>query len=242
MSEDPRPPTLARLTADAVLDAWAVLVPVSCAACGAPDRELCATCRHRLISSPDAPEGVRWTFPDGTPGAATRRYDRLTASVLLAYKQEARIGLLRPLAAAMRPAFETVLAEAEAEAEAGAEVEGTGGRHGPAVEVATVPARRRAAMDRGFHPLELLVRRLGARPARPLCWAREPADQRDFGRIDRFSNLAGALVARADLAHRRFLLVEDVVTTGATAQEAARAIRAGGGTVSAVVALARVLP
>lgn len=218
------------MTTNAVLDAWAVLVPVSCAACGTPDRELCATCYDRLVWSPDAPEGVRWTFPDGTPGAAARRYDRLTASVLLAYKQEARIGLLRPLAAAVRPVFETALAEA------------AGGRHDPVVEVATVPARRRAAMDRGFHPVERLVRRLGAQPVRPLRWAREPADQRDFGRVDRFGNLAGALVARSDLADRRFLLVEDVVTTGATAGEAVRAIRAGGGAVSAVVALARVLP
>lgn len=230
MSQDPRLPRFARLTADAVLDAWAVLVPVSCAACGAPDRELCATCRDRLVSSPDGPGGVRWTFPDGTPGAAARRYDRLTASVLLAYKQEARICLLRPLAAAVRPVFETALAEA------------VGGRHGAAVEIATIPARRRAAMERGFHPLERLVRCLGVQPTRPLRWVREPADQRDFGRADRFDNLAGALVARSDLTDRRFLLVEDIVTTGATAGEAVRAIQADGGAVSAVVALARVLP
>nr|WP_254628445.1 phosphoribosyltransferase family protein [Plantibacter sp. MCCC 1A11337] len=90
--------------------------------------------------------------------------------------------------------------------------------------------------------MEQLVRRLGTRPSRPLRWARQPADQRDFGRAERLENLAGALVAARRLDGRRFLLVEDVVTTGATVGEAVRAMRDGGGLVVGVVALARVGP
>jgi predicted amidophosphoribosyltransferase len=217
-------------TRAACLDAWALLVPVVCAGCGSPDRGLCDRCRTRLCA-PDEPGGdarVRWSCPDGTPGLAARRYDALVGAVLLAYKEDARVGLVRPLAAALEPAFRLAMAEAAR------------GTDVVAPEIATVPARRRAARERGFHPVERIVRRLGARPHRPLRWVREPADQRDFGRVERFANLDGALVAREPLDGRRFLLVEDVVTTGATVSEAIRAVHAAGGVVAGVVALARV--
>jgi predicted amidophosphoribosyltransferase len=216
---------------EACLDAWALLVPVTCAGCGAPDRGLCVDCHRRLVASAGSAADaqlVRWTGQDGTRGLAARRYDELLRAVLLAYKEDARTGLVRPLAAALEPAFRVAVLEASVE---------TGGA---APEIATIPPRRRAARERGFHPVERLVRRLDVRPSRPLRWTREPADQRGFGRAERLENLAGALVAPKRLDGRRLLLVEDVVTTGATVGEAARAIRDGGGVVAGVVALARV--
>lgn len=217
-------------TRAACLDAWSLLVPVVCAGCGSPDRGLCDPCRTRLCApgGPGSDAGVRWSCPGGIPGLAARRYDALVGAVLLAYKEDARVGLVRPLAAALEPAFRLAMVEAARASD------------GVAPEIATIPARRRAARERGFHPVERIVRRLGARPRRPLRWAREPADQRDFGRAERFANLEGALVARETLADRRFLLVEDVVTTGATVAEAVRAVHAAGGVVAGVVALARV--
>lgn len=225
------PPAPTPRVTEALRDAWAVLVPVTCAGCGVADRGLCDACRSRIVG-PDDPPGLcplRWTFADGTPGVAALRYDRVVAAVLLACKQDGRTGLLRPLADSLRPAFHLALGEAMKAA------------RGELLEIATVPASRRAARARGFHPVERLVRGLGYRPARPLRWVREPADQRGFGRSERFANLEGALVGRAALDGRHFLLVDDVVTTGATAQEAVRAIRAAGGRVHGVVALARVL-
>lgn len=216
---------------DALLDAWALLVPVACAGCGAPDRGLCTGCRVRLLPAvrpDDETRLVRWSGPGGIPGLAARPYDAFVGGILLAYKQEARTSLAEPLAAALEPAFLLAVREAE-RATAGA-----------LLEIATIPPRRRAARERGFHPVEQLVRRCRSRPSRPLRWAREPADQRDFGRSERLGNLAGALAARRPLDGRSFLLVEDVVTTGATVGEAVRAIRAAGGTVVGVVALARV--
>lgn len=231
MTPPAAPPTLTARGAEALLDAWALLVPVSCAGCGVPDRGLCRDCRARIVAPGGAGGSslLRFDLPDATPGHASLRYDGVVAAVLLACKQEARIGLLRPLAEGLRPAFEAALLETR-----------TATRDG-SVEIATVPASRRAARARGFHPVERLVRCLGHRPVRPLRWIREPADQRDLGRAERLANVEGALVARAGLGGRRFLLVDDVVTTGATAQEAVRAIRAGGGSVLAVAALARVV-
>ncbi|MGK9148806.1 ComF family protein [Plantibacter flavus] len=228
---DSTPPSANHLT-ETIRDAWALVVPVSCAGCGAPSRELCAECLDRLArrDGDTARALVRWSLADGTPGTAARPYDALLGAVLLACKEDARVGLLGPLAAVLEPALDVALREA---------IVCTAGR---APEIATVPASRRAARTRGFHPVERLVRRLGQRPVRPLRWSREPSDQRDFGRAQRFANLAGALRAPRPLDGRRFLLVEDVVTTGATAGESVRAIRAAGGAVLGVVALARVMP
>lgn len=171
---------------------------------------------------------VHWSGPGGIPGLAARPYDAFVGAILLAYKQEARTSLVEPLAAALEPAFRRAVREA---------ARATGG---VPLEIATIPARRRAARERGFHPVEQLVRRCRSHPSRPLRWVREPADQRDFGRSERLGNLAGALAARRPLDGRSFLLVEDVVTTGATVGEAVRAVRAAGGAVVGVVAVARV--
>jgi len=212
-----------------------VLVPVSCAGCGTPDRVLCPRCRSHLVPPADPDPGraapVRWRFPDGTPGLAARRYDPVLARVLLACKQEGRTGLIGPLSETLRPSYVVAVADAAAGVTA----------TDASLQIATVPASRRAVRARGFHPVERLIRRLGASPSRPLRWLREPADQRGFGRADRFRNLDGALAARRRLDGRRFLIVDDVVTTGATAAEAVRAIRAGGGVVVGVLALARVV-
>ena len=61
--------------------------------------------------------------------------------------------------------------------------------------------------------------------------ARRTAAQKSLGSSGRASNLHGALVAKRSLAGRVFVLVDDVLTTGATLDEAARAIRAAGGEV-----------
>jgi len=67
---------------------------------------------------------------------------------------------------------------------------------------------------------------------------RRVADQAGLTATDRAANLTGALQARLDLHGVRVIIVDDVVTTGATLAEAARALRAAGAEVLAAAVIA----
>jgi predicted amidophosphoribosyltransferase len=64
------------------------------------------------------------------------------------------------------------------------------------------------------------------------------ASQKTLGSADRTSNVRDSMIAKRTLEGRRFVLVDDVLTTGATFAEAARALRAAGGEVVGGAALA----
>jgi predicted amidophosphoribosyltransferase len=95
----------------------------------------------------------------------------------------------------------------------------------PAVEVVTfVPAEPWRARSRGHHPAERLARELAERwalPCRPLLVRRGPARrQRGLSRSQRQRNPAFSAVETG----ARAVVIDDVYTTGATANAAARAL------------------
>jgi ComF family protein len=108
--------------------------------------------------------------------------------------------------------------------------------------VVPVPLHPRRLRRRGFNPAGLLARRLARRlelafdPV-ALARARDTPSQTGLDARDRRRNVAGAFrfVGRGP-APARVLLVDDVVTTGATLAAAARALRRAGA--SSVVGLA----
>jgi ComF family protein len=204
----------------AVLDALAALSPVDCAGCGRADRGLCADCRRDLV-----PAVTPRNLGDGSVVFTALRYEGAVRQALLALKEGGRTDVARPLGLALVPAL--------ARAALGPRGDGLA-----PVEFVPVPTSRAAWRRRGYDPVALLCRRAGIDLARVLVHDRGTLSQKTLGLEDRASNLLNSMRARRPLTGRRFVLVDDVVTTGATLTEAARAIRAGGGEVLGGAALA----
>jgi len=112
----------------------------------------------------------------------------------------------------------------------------------PAVEVAVpVPTTRARLVERGYNQARELIRGLPL-PAAPRALVRvdRGETQVGLGRAARLANLEGAFAAGPErVAGKRVLLVDDVVTTGATAEAATAALLAAGATAVVVLALAR---
>ena len=114
--------------------------------------------------------------------------------------------------------------------------------------VVPVPLSPQRLAERGYNQAWELARRVGAAcglPARAdvLLRALDSAHQADLGRTQRQHNLRSAFFVdarqRAALQQRRVALVDDVMTTGATAREAAAALLRAGAAAVDVWVLAR---
>ncbi|MDL9980358.1 ComF family protein [Microbacterium sp. ASV49] len=202
----------------ALAEALSLFFPVECAGCGALDVVLCQGClvdlesrvRSRRLSS-------------GVKVHAGLAYEGAAARVIRAVKEQGRTELVRVLAPALAASV-TVAALAAAE----------GGV--PAI-VVPVPTSRAAMRRRGYRVVDLIARRAGLRIERLLLPAGVAADQRSLGRDQRRLNAVGTMRAR-HAAGRRILVVDDVVTTGATLDEAVRALRTAGADVVGAAAVA----
>lgn len=199
---------------DAFRDARALLFPVDCAGCGAHDRPLCDSCRA-LVNPAVTPRPTRGALVVHT----ALRYEAEVRRMVLAFKEEGRTDLARPLGYALGAAVERARGDDDA-------------------VVVPVPTSRESYRERGFDPLRLLVRRSGIPHERLLVAARATRAQKALGLEERAHNLRGALAARRPLAGRAVVLVDDVLTTGATLDEAARAVREAGGRVVGAATLA----
>ena len=108
--------------------------------------------------------------------------------------------------------------------------------------VAYVPATANAQRRRGFDHARDVSSELAARLRIPLGspLTRERArDQRVLGRGERFENARGTFAVTVDRLPPHVLLVDDVLTTGATLDAAAAALKAAGAREVRVAAIAR---
>ncbi|MGH2786506.1 MAG: ComF family protein [Actinomycetota bacterium] len=176
-----------------------------CCGCRRRGSVLCPSCARGLRPAPDL-----GPIPGIDRALAALEYEDPARALVLALKLSGRRGAAEPLVDAMwRRAVREGLRGAV---------------------VTWVPARPPDVRVRGFDHAELLARGLARRtglPARRLV-ARAGAapDQASLPAAERLRNLAGAFRARP--ASACVVLVDDLVTTGATATACAAALRAAG--------------
>jgi ComF family protein len=108
-----------------------------------------------------------------------------------------------------------------------------------------VPLARDRERERGFNQAALLAdhvaRAVGTRTReRWLARIRATAAQTALSAVERHANVRGAFVASSSAAGADVVLIDDVLTTGATAAECARALRAAGARSVGVLTVARV--
>ena len=209
----------------AVLSALADLaLPGGCVACERPGPALCLECRAGLdgpaaLTRPDpAPVGL-------PPSWATTAYDGAARAAILAHKEHGRLSLTRPLGAGLALAVGASLDSHEAAVRPWALV--------------PMPSRPDVVRSRGHDPMRSLSRRAAVLLRHsgydvvvlPVLRAtRRIADQSGLDSRSRATNLVGALAVPARyrrlVAGRRIVIVDDIITTGASVAEAARALRA----------------
>lgn len=106
-----------------------------------------------------------------------------------------------------------------------------------------VPTSRKRERERGFNQATLLAEGLGRMRGIPVVPALTRTSERGKQSLltarQRRRNLIGCMRADERVAGRRVALVDDVYTTGATAQEAARALLASGAVSVHVICAAR---
>lgn len=202
-------PALPESVRDALSGALSLLLPVWCAGCDAPDVVLCGECR-RTLAAEAAAAGPPRTLHGGLRVHAAVEFSGVAARTIRAFKEEGRTALAGPLGAALAVSAAAALTAASDD-----------------VVLVPVPSSRAAYRRRGHHIAELLARRAGLPVARMLRVHAPTADQRLLGRTERAANVSGSMRARG-AAGAAVIVVDDVVTTGATLVEAARALRAGG--------------
>lgn len=93
--------------------------------------------------------------------------------------------------------------------------------------IVPVPIHWSRRCTRGFNQAELLCERLEVSP-HALVRSRRTRPQVGLTEEERLQNLQGAFRASPTVAGKRVLLIDDVLTSGQTARECARALRAAG--------------
>jgi predicted amidophosphoribosyltransferase len=206
-----------------------LLLGAQCPGCDRAGWGLCVGCRGATSATPGY-----LTRPDpGPPGfpltATAGPYDAVLSRLISAHKEHQALTLTSFLGGRLAVALR-VLTSVYADGERGRPA-------GPLVLV-PVPSAPEAVRARGLDATWALARAAArTRPGpevvavrRLLVQSRQVQDQVGLGAAARLENLAGGFrVTRTRLAPRsRVVIVDDVVTTGASLTEAARALRTAG--------------
>jgi predicted amidophosphoribosyltransferase len=222
----------------ALLAALDLALPAECAGCGLVPGLLCRNCVAALA----APARPAWPRPSPAglpPPWAIAGYDGPVRAALLAHKEQGRAALARPLGGALACSVRAALASTEEEAPSDQLPAG----RAAGVVLVPMPSRRGAVRERGRDPTLAIARQaaqllrgegkdVSVRPV--LRMAGTVQDQSGLDAQARAANLRGAVLLPdrwvAQLSHdrTRVVLVDDIITTGASLAAAAVTLRRTG--------------
>ncbi|OBI72504.1 ComF family protein [Mycobacterium sp. E740] len=204
-----------------------LVLPLQCGGCGDPSTRWCAACARTLTVRPEDPHLVAPRLETGVPVYSLGRYAGPRRAAVIALKEHGRADLLRPLAAALRDGLLHLL---------------TWGLVDTPLTVVPAPTRRWSARRRGGDPVTRMARAAtddlpAVAVAAALRTRASAADSVGLSPADRQRNIAGRVAAKRRVTGE-VLVVDDVLTTGATAAESVRVLRSGGARVAGVLVVA----
>jgi predicted amidophosphoribosyltransferase len=207
-----------------------LVLPLECGGCGAPSTRWCDACAHELVLTPDTPRVVTPRIDPGVPVFALGRYAAARRRAIVAMKDRGRTDLSAPLARSLGLGIHRLL---------------FWGLVDVPLTIVPAPTRGWAARQRGGDPVTRVATLATAghpdvtvvRALRMKALARDSAG---LGSGARERNIAGRVLLTRNRVppHADVLVVDDIVTTGATARESVRILQGAGVRVSAVLALA----
>lgn len=212
------------------------VLPLQCGGCGTPGTRWCAVCAAQLAVGPDEPRVITPRLDPQVPVFALGRYAGARRQAIVAVKERGRSDLVAPLASALGAALQRLLCWQMVDLP---------------LTIIPAPTRRSAARRRGGDPITRIAAavaacHVGVTVAPALRMRALTRDSVGLGSAARERNIAGRVLLRlGGLAHLSavgggVLVVDDVVTTGATLAESVRVLRQARVPVSAALVIASV--
>ena len=195
-----------------------LVFPSRCAICDCSGKNLCDSCRDLIWL-----ESQEFNLSELTVLAVTNYSDEIS-KLLVALKEKGQSALISELATMLAPVIERIPSSESA------------------VFLVPAPSRLENFSKRGFHPMLLLAQAISNRTPKltvlnALRFARKVQDQVGLSAPERIANLSFSMSLNQQVTGKICYLLDDVVTTGATALEAARVLRLGGATVAGLLAI-----
>jgi len=169
------------------------------------ESRICQQCDTELAQNP------RMVTRLGLYGFAASDYSEPVRGLIRSYKELGESSLAQPLARRMASLVRCF--------------------HEQEVTLTAIPGNRRTSLERGFNPAELLAREIqrihpeyGFR--RLLRKSRDTLDQSKLRPGERLRNLENSMVA--EVGNLNVVVIDDIVTTGATLKAAATALQHAG--------------
>jgi len=205
-----------------------LILPLECGGCGAPATRWCEACAVELSVAADKPHVVNPRVDPQVPVFALGRYVGARRQVILAIKERGRGDLVAPLSRALAIGVHRLVAWGMVETP---------------LTIVPAPTRRSAARRRGGDPVTRMARlAVAGHPEIAVVPAlRMRALVRDsvgLGTSARERNVANRVLLRGARPRTEVVLVDDIVTTGATARESVRILHGAGVRVAAVLVIA----